>query len=190
MIKLTQEEQKYLLESIRVVPDFPKKGIVFRDITTLLNNKEALNFLLEHLKKRYEDYNLDFIVGTESRGFIFASMICAKLDLPFVPIRKPGKLPFETFSCEYDLEYGSDKVEIHKDAFKNIQNARVLLVDDLIATGGTALASYELIKQAGGKCVESCFLINLKHLGGAEKLQNLSPVYSVLEFGECDEKMV
>lgn len=181
MIKLTQEEQKYLLESIRVVPDFPKKGIVFRDITTLLNNKEALNFLLEHLKKRYENYNLDFIVGTESRGFIFASMICAKLNLPFVPIRKPGKLPFETFSCEYNLEYGSDKVEIHKDAFKNIQNARVLLVDDLIATGGTAVASYELIQKVGANCVEACFLMDLKDLNGANKLKKLTSVYSVLE---------
>lgn len=147
MIKLTQEEKKYLLDSIRIIPDFPKKGIIFRDITTLLNNKEALNFLLRHLKERYKDYNLDFIAGTESRGFIFASMICAKLNLPFVPIRKPGKLPFETFSCEYDLEYGSDKVELHKDAFKNIQNARVLLVDDLIATGGTAIASMNSFKK-------------------------------------------
>ncbi len=174
MIKLTQEEKKYLLDSIRIIPDFPKKGIIFRDITTLLNNKEALNFLLRHLKERYKDYNLDFIAGTESRGFIFASMICAKLNLPFVPIRKPGKLPFETFSCEYDLEYGSDKVELHKDAFKNIQNARVLLVDDLIATGGTAIASYELIQKAGAKCVEACFLMNLKDLNGANKLEKLT----------------
>ncbi|MCC9567440.1 adenine phosphoribosyltransferase [Campylobacter jejuni] len=181
MIKLTQEEKKYLLDSIRIIPDFPKKGIIFKDITTLLNNKEALNFLLRHLKERYKDYNLDFIAGTESRGFIFASMICAKLNLPFAPIRKPGKLPFETFSCEYDLEYGSDKVELHKDAFKNIQNARVLLVDDLIATGGTAIASYELIQKAGAKCVEACFLMNLKDLNGANKLEKLTSVYSVLE---------
>ena len=181
MIKLTQKEQKYLLDSIRIIPDFPKKGIIFRDITTLLNDKEALNFLLEHLQNRYKELNLDFIVGTESRGFIFASMICAKLNLPFVPIRKPGKLPFQTFSCEYELEYGSDKIEIHKDAFKGVKNARVLLVDDLIATGGTALASYELIKKAGGLCVEACFLINLKDLKGAKRLKTLTSVYSVLE---------
>ncbi|AXP08551.1 adenine phosphoribosyltransferase [Campylobacter hepaticus] len=181
MIKLTQEEQQYLLNSIRIIPDFPKKGIIFRDITTLLNNKEVLNFLLNHLEKRYKNYELDFIAGTESRGFIFASMLCAKLNLPFVPIRKPGKLPFETFSCTYDLEYGSDKLELHKDAFKNIKNAKVLLIDDLIATGGTAIASHELIHKTGAKCVEACFLINLKDLNGANKLEKLTSVYSVLK---------
>lgn len=181
MTKLTQEEQEYLLKSIRDIADFPKKGILFKDITTLLNNKEALNFLLTHLHQCYKDKNLDFIVGTESRGFIFASMLCAKLALPFVPIRKPKKLPFQTFSCEYELEYGTDKIEIHTDAFRNVKNAKVLLVDDLIATGGTALASYELIKKAGGECVEACFLLNLKDLKGASKLEKLTSVYSVLE---------
>ncbi|MCH5336978.1 MAG: adenine phosphoribosyltransferase, partial [Campylobacter sp.] len=167
--------------SIRDIADFPEKGILFKDITTLLNNKEALNFLLTHLHQHYKDKNLDFIAGTESRGFIFASMLCAKLALPFVPIRKPKKLPFQTFSCEYKLEYGTDKVEIHTDAFRNVKNAKVLLVDDLIATGGTALASYELIKKAGGECVEACFLLNLKDLKGASKLEKLTSVYSVLE---------
>ncbi len=181
MTKLTQEEQKYLLENIRNIADFPKKGILFKDITTLLNNKEALNFLLEHLQRRYKDQDLDFIAGTESRGFIFASMLCAKLSLPFVPIRKPKKLPFETFSCEYELEYGTDRIEIHKDAFRGAKNAKVLLVDDLIATGGTALASYELIKRAGGVCVEACFLLNLTALKGSLKLAELTSVYSVLE---------
>lgn len=109
MIKLTQEEQKYLLDSIRIIPDFPKKGIIFRDITTLLNNKEALNFLLKHLKERYKDYNLDFIAGTESRGFIFASMICAKLNLPFVPIRKPGKLLLKPLAANTILNMAAIK---------------------------------------------------------------------------------
>lgn len=181
MTQLTQKEQNYLLENIRIIPDFPKKGIMFRDITTLLNDKKALNFLMTHLQERYQNANLDFIAGTESRGFIFAAMICAKLNLPFVPIRKPGKLPSEVFTCSYELEYGSDTLQIHKDAFKGIENAKILLVDDLIATGGTAVASCELIKKAGGHCVEACFLINLAELGGAQKLKTLSPVYSVLE---------
>ncbi|TKX30991.1 adenine phosphoribosyltransferase [Campylobacter estrildidarum] len=182
MKELTQQEQQFLQQSIRVVPNFPKEGIIFRDITTLLNDKNALSFLLNHLSERYQNKELDFIVGTESRGFIFAAMLCAKLDLPFVPIRKPNKLPSSTFSCEYELEYGIDKVEIHQDAFKNILNAKILLIDDLIATGGTALASLELIKKAGGQCIESCFLINLQDLGGVEKLQKHCSVYSVLNF--------
>ncbi|HEF3546227.1 TPA: adenine phosphoribosyltransferase [Campylobacter upsaliensis] len=182
MKELSQKERDFLIQSIRVIPNFPKEGIIFRDITTLLNDTKALSFLLKHLEDRYKDMNLDFIVGTESRGFIFASMICARLNLPFVPIRKPGKLPYKTFSCSYDLEYGSDTIEIHQDAFRGVEKAKVLLVDDLIATGGTALASYELIQKAGGICVESCFLINLKDLNGWKKLNDLCPVYSVLEF--------
>ena len=171
MMKLKDEEKKYLENSIRTVLDFPKKGIVFRDITTLLNDKKALSFLLEHLSKYYENANLDFVVGIESRGFIFASMLCAKL-----------KLPFETFFEEYDLEYGKDRIEIHKDAFLGKKDAKILLVDDLIATGGTALAAYKLIQKTGANCVEACFLINLKDLSGAKKLQEFTSVYSILEF--------
>ncbi|MBZ7933306.1 adenine phosphoribosyltransferase [Campylobacter sp. LH-2024] len=182
MKKLTEEGKKILSESIRVVPNFPKEGIIFRDITTLLNNKKVLSFLLDHLSERYKDMKLDFIAGTESRGFIFAAMLCAKLDLPFVPIRKPNKLPSSVFTCEYELEYGTDKVQIHQDAFRDIKNAKVLLMDDLIATGGTAIASLELIKQAGGECIESCFLINLKNLGGMKKLEKYCAAYSVLDF--------
>ena len=182
MLNLSQNEKDYLSSKIRTVPDFPKPGILFRDITTLLNDGDALEFLLEHLAERYEDSELDFIAGTESRGFIFAAMLCAKLDLPFVPIRKPNKLPAATFSQSYALEYGTDSIEIHQDAFRGTQDARVLLIDDLIATGGTAIASYELIKKAKAQCVEACFLIDLKDLGGAERLSNYTSVYSVLEF--------
>ncbi|MCX2682837.1 adenine phosphoribosyltransferase [Campylobacter sp. MIT 21-1685] len=182
MKELTAEERRYLTNSIRVIPDFPKKGILFRDITTLLNDKKALELLLAHLTNRYKNVNLDFVVGTESRGFIFAAMICASLKLPFVPLRKPGKLPSSTFSCEYELEYGKDSIQIHQDAFKGKNKAKVLLVDDLIATGGTALASYELIKKAGGECVEVCFLMNLENLGGEKKLSLFVPVYSILKF--------
>lgn len=182
MKELTPKELEYLTQSIRVIPDFPKKGILFRDITTLLNNKKALELLLLHLTSRYKNMNLDFIVGTESRGFIFAAMICASLKVPFVPLRKPGKLPAATFSCEYELEYGKDSLQIHKDAFKGINKAKILLVDDLIATGGTALASYELVKKAGGECAEVCFLMSLQDLDGENKLSQFVPVYSVLKF--------
>ncbi|WP_185900140.1 adenine phosphoribosyltransferase [Campylobacter sp. MIT 99-7217] len=181
-ITLKPEEKKLITDAIRVVPNFPKEGIIFRDITTLLNNKKVLFFLLDHLQKRYKNMELDFIAGTESRGFIFAALLCAKLNIPFVPIRKPGKLPSATFSCSYELEYGTDKIEIHQDAFCGIKDARVLLVDDLIATGGTAIASYELIKKAKAQCVEACFLIDLVGLGGSKKLTDYTSVYSVVEF--------
>ena len=182
MTKLTQNEREYLYSKIRTIADFPKPGILFRDITTLLNDADALDFLLEHLVARYANSELDFIAGTESRGFIFAAMLCAKLDLPFVPIRKPKKLPAATFSQSYALEYGTDSIEIHQDAFRGTQDARVLLVDDLIATGGTAIASYELIKKAKAQCVEACFLIDLVELKGSARLSNYTSVYSVLEF--------
>ncbi len=133
----------------------------------------------------FKEYSLEYkeqIIFLALLKEEYTPMICAKLNLPFVPIRKPNKLPSNTYSCEYELEYGTDRVEIHQDAFRNIKNAKILLVDDLIATGGTALASFELIKKAGGECIEACFLMNLKNLGGEEKLQKHCSVYSVLEF--------
>ncbi|MCI6989344.1 MAG: adenine phosphoribosyltransferase [Campylobacter sp.] len=178
---LSKSDKDYLLSTIRVVNDFPKPGIVFRDITTLLNDKKAFKFLLDHLAERYKNYDIDFICGIESRGFIFAAALCARLNLAFVPIRKPKKLPYTTISKKYSLEYSFDEIEIHLDAFKNQKNAKVLLIDDLIATGGTAKASAELIKEVGANCVEACFIIDLKDLGGAKKLESLTKVYSVLE---------
>lgn len=181
MKELDEKGKKYLLDSIRDVPDFPKPKVIFKDITTLLNNKEAFNFLLDHLSHRYKDRNIDFIAGIESRGFIFGSALCARLGIGFVPIRKPGKLPYMTISQKYSLEYGVDEVEIHVDAFNGIKNAKVLLIDDLIATGGTAKASVDLIRQAGGDCVEACFLIDLQELGGYKDLKTIVDVYSVLK---------
>ncbi len=179
---LTNDEKKYLLNSIRAIKDFPKPGVIFRDITTLLNNKEAFNFLMDHLENRYKIYNLDFVSGIESRGFIFGAALSARLRVPFVPIRKPHKLPYITLSQKYSLEYGVDEVEIHIDAFLNKNDAKVLLIDDLIATGGTAKASVELINQTKAKCVEACFLINLKsEFKGSEILKNMTKVYSILE---------
>lgn len=181
MKELDEKGKKYLIGSIRDVVDFPKPKVIFKDITTLLNDKKAFNFLLDHLSDRYKDINIDFIAGIESRGFIFGAALCARLGIGFVPIRKPKKLPYMTISQKYSLEYGVDEVEIHVDAFKNIKNAKVLLMDDLIATGGTAKASVDLIKQAGGECIEACFLIDLSELGGANEIRKTVSVYSVLE---------
>lgn len=181
MKELSQNDKNYLLSTIRSIQDFPKPGIVFRDITTLLNNKDAFNFLMDHLVARYESYDLDFICGIESRGFIFGAALSARLRVPFVPIRKPKKLPYITLSQKYSLEYGVDEIEIHIDAFSSVKDAKVLLVDDLIATGGTAKASVELMNQTNANCVEACFLIDLVELGGSKKLSNLTKIYSILE---------
>lgn len=181
MKELNQKEREFLLNSIRCINDFPKPGIVFRDITTLLNDKEAFKFLMDHLENRYKNYDIDFVTGIESRGFIFGAALAARLRLPFVPIRKPKKLPYITISQKYSLEYGVDEVQIHIDAFAEKENAKVLLIDDLIATGGTAKASVELINQTGAKCVEACFLIDLVDLKGSELLRPLTKIYSILE---------
>lgn len=181
MKTLSTKDKEYLLSTIRDIKDFPKPGILFKDITTLLGNKEAFNFLLDHLEDRYKEHDLDFIVGIESRGFIFGAALAARLRIPFVPIRKPKKLPYITISQKYSLEYGFDEIEMHIDAFSSVKNAKILLIDDLIATGGTAKAAVELIKQTDANCVEACFLINLKDLNGSKNLEKITKVYSVLE---------
>ena len=181
MKTLTDEQKKLLMDSIREIPDFPKPGILFKDITTLLNDTEAYNLLMEHLTARYEKQNLDFVAGIESRGFIFGAALAAKLGIGFVPIRKKGKLPGTVIAEKYALEYGFDEVEIHIDAFRGKEGARVLLIDDLIATGGTAEAAVKLIEAAEGRCVEACFVIDLAFLKGRKKVEPLVPVYAVLE---------
>ncbi len=183
MNTLNEVDKEYLLNSIRDIPDFPKKGINFKDITTLLKDREAFGFLMDHLEKRYKDLNLDFIAGIDSRGFIFGAPLADRLNIGFVPIRKAGKLPYTTIGEKYALEYGFDEVEIHIDAFehKREDKARVLMIDDLIATGGTAKAAANLINQADAICVEACFIINLKFLDGEDKIKNITPVYSVLD---------
>jgi len=164
--------------SIRIVENFPKEGINFKDITTLLQDFEVFNSVIEHLYNRYKDMKIDYVAGVDSRGFIFGTPLALKLGVGFVPIRKVGKLPHDTHSVSYDLEYGSDTLQIHKDAFHN-KKANVLLVDDLLATGGTAEASLKLIEMTGSQCVEALFLINLKFLGGEKKLN--VPIYSIIE---------
>ncbi len=183
MVRLSEVEKKYLLGTIRDVNDFPKHGIVFKDITTLLGNDEAFSFLMSHLVERYKDANIDYIAGIESRGFIFGAPLAALLKTRFVPIRKPGKLPYTTISEKYSLEYGTDSISIHIDAFKSSgkENPRVLLVDDLIATGGTATAAVSLINKVGAQCIEACFIVNLTFLEGDKDIKKTTPVYSVLE---------
>ncbi|WP_200763926.1 adenine phosphoribosyltransferase [Nitrosophilus alvini] len=181
MAYLSESDKKFLLESIRDIPDFPKPGIVFKDITTLLNNKQAFSLLIDHLEKRYKEYDLDYIAGIESRGFIFGSALAARLEIGFVPIRKKGKLPYTTVAEKYSLEYGFDEIEVHIDAFGHKKGAKVLLIDDLIATGGTAVAAANLINKVEAECIEACFLIGLKFLKGEEKLKDITKVYTILE---------
>ena len=171
--------RKELSDSIRCVLNFPKPGIRFRDITTLLNNHKAFSLLMQFLESRYKDYDIDFIAGIESRGFIFGGALATRLDLGFIPIRKKGKLPFTTVSEKYELEYGFDAMEMHIDAFCGKNNARVLLIDDLIATGGTANAGIRLIESMGGICVEACFLLNLTEFNAISKMKN--KVFTILD---------
>jgi adenine phosphoribosyltransferase len=177
---LNDNEKKILNDAIRDIPDFPEPGIIFKDITTLLNDAKAYGLLMDHLKNRYQDYKLDFVAGIDARGFIFGATLAQMLGIGFVPIRKKGKLPYTTVSEKYSLEYGVDEVEIHIDAFRDIKDARVLLIDDLIATGGTAYAAANLIDKSGGNCVEACFVLGLDFLDGQDKLKKLTNVYTII----------
>lgn len=166
---------------IRTIPNWPKQGIKFRDITTLLKDTEGFKQTIDLFYERYKNFDIDFIVGIESRGFITGSALAYKLGVGFVPIRKKGKLPAKTESEEYELEYGTDKIEIHKDAIP--ADARILLVDDLIATGGTALASCNLLKKLGAKILECSVIIDLPELGGKKKLEDAGyKVFNLIEF--------
>jgi len=178
MQTISTEDKNIILNSIRDIPDFPKPGILFKDISTLLTNAKALNTLMTHLEERYKNYDLDYIAGIDARGFIFGSILADRLGLGFVTIRKKGKLPYTTVAEKYSLEYGFDEVEVHIDAFDKKENARVLLIDDLIATGGTAAAAASLINKVGAQCVEACFVMELDFLKGRGKIN--APVYSVL----------
>jgi adenine phosphoribosyltransferase len=156
---------------IRTIPDHPKKGIMFRDITTLIKDPVGFRLVIDALSQRFikGDIKFDIIVGIESRGFIIGGALAYTLGKGFVPVRKKGKLPAETVSYEYQLEYGTDTIEIHKDAIA--AGERVLVIDDLLATGGTALATAELIKKLGGEIAEMAFIVNLPDVGGAKRLR-------------------
>jgi adenine phosphoribosyltransferase len=157
-----------LADKIRSVPDFPKKGIIFKDITTLLNDGPALAEAIGQLKARFADVKADVVVGIESRGFIFGGILAYEWGIGFVPVRKPGKLPYKTMRESYALEYGTDSLEMHVDALKPGQ--KVLIIDDLLATGGTVSATARLIEAAGASVVGAGFLIELDFLHGRDKL--------------------
>jgi adenine phosphoribosyltransferase len=169
----------HLKAKIRHVPDFPKAGILFYDITTLLQDPAGLRAAIDSLTLPFKDHGIDIVVGIESRGFIFGSAVADRLGAGFALVRKPGKLPSTTVSATYDLEYGSDSLEIHDDAVRKGQ--RVLIVDDLLATGGTACATTGLVKRLGGQVHALAFLIELVALGGRTKL-GVEQVHSVLKY--------
>jgi adenine phosphoribosyltransferase len=174
MVKMEQ-----LKAAIREVPDWPKKGILFYDVTTLLKSADRFREAVDALIAPYRDKKVDLVAGIEARGFIFAPTVAYALGAGFVPVRKPGKLPSATHKASYDLEYGTDSLEIHCDAVEPGQ--RVLIVDDLIATGGTARAVAELIQRMGGTVVGLAFLVELEFLNGRQKLQNYE-VTSILKY--------
>ena len=161
---------KNLSDYIRTIPDFPKKGIMFRDITTVLQDKDGLQLAIDSMQNNLKNIDFDVVVGAESRGFIFGMPIAYNMKKSFVPIRKKGKLPAETIEESYDLEYGQATLEMHKDAIKPGQ--KVVIVDDLIATGGTAEAMIKLVEKLGGEVVQLNFLIELSDLNGRRKLSN------------------
>lgn len=166
---------------IRTIPHYPKQGITFRDITTLLKDAVGFKLMISELARRYREMKLDKIVGIESRGFIIGAPLAFELGLGFVPIRKKGKLPAQTIGHDYELEYGFDRVEMHVDAVNAGDN--VLLVDDLIATGGTAEAAASLIEQAGGEVAECCFVVDLPDVGGRKRLEAKGyRVFALCEF--------
>ena len=177
MLSNQENIKKYLESVIRTIPDFPKPGIQFKDITTLLNDKKALKLTTLALSNPFQEIDCDIVVGLESRGFLFGTNLAEALNASFVPVRKPGKLPAETISESYELEYGVDSLEIHKDAIK--KGDKVLIHDDLIATGGTALAASKLVERLGGEIIGYSFIIELSFLKGRAKLSN-NKVESIL----------
>ena len=166
---------------IRDIPDYPKKGIVFKDITTLLKDSSAFQEVINVFYEKLRNEKIDKIIGIESRGFIFGAPLAYKLNVGFVPIRKKGKLPGEIISVNYDLEYGTDQIEMHTDALQ--KGERVVLIDDLIATGGTALAAIELINKMEAEIIENLFLIDLTFLGGSKSIKKLGhKVFSICNY--------
>ena len=164
---------------IRDIPDFPKPGIMFRDITTLLRDPQGLSYTIDSLAEKCSEMSVDYVVGMESRGFIFGAPLAYKKGIVFIHVRKPGKLPGAVHFAEYELEYGVDRLEMHRDAMTS--GSRVLIVDDLIATGGTAAATAKLLEQAGCELVGFAFIIELQALGGRQKLPDV-PIVTLVEY--------
>ncbi len=172
---------EYIKSVIKTVPDYPKPGIMFRDVTSVLEDHDAFNQCIELLVEHYKDYKFDKIAGTEARGFLFGAPLALALGIGFIPVRKPGKLPRETITESYELEYGTDNLEIHCDAVK--PGERVLMIDDLLATGGTMIATANLIKRLGGIVEHAGFVISLPDIGGEAKIKaaGITP-YAICEF--------
>ncbi len=178
---MTSSTLQLIKNSIKSIPDYPLPGIIFRDVTSLIENGDAFSATIKLFVERYKDKNIDKVVGTEARGFIFGAPLAAAIGAGFIPVRKPGKLPRETIQESYALEYGTDTLQIHHDAIS--EGDTVLLVDDLLATGGTAEASVKLIQRSGGIVIESAFVIELPSLNGGQKLAALDvPHFSLVEF--------
>ena len=170
---------KVIDDYVRTIPDFPEKGIMFRDVTSVLQDADGLQLAIDEMKKLLDDVEYDVVAGTESRGFIFGVPIAYSMHKPFVPIRKKGKLPCETIKAEYQLEYGTAVIEMHKDSIKPGQ--KVVLIDDLIATGGTIEAAIKLVEELGGEVVKVLFLMELEGLKGRDKLAGYE-VASVIKY--------
>ena len=177
--KMKIEEKEKIEKLIRSVKDFPEKGVIFRDITTVLKDKEGLEIVIKDFTDRYKDKGIDYVVGADARGFIFGAAIAYNIGAGFVPARKPGKLPAEVESVEYSLEYGKNSIEIHKDAFG--KGSKILIVDDLLATGGTAKAMAQLVEKLEAEVYELAFMIELSDLGGRDFLKGYE-VYSQLKY--------
>lgn len=178
-MKKGETMETFLKGQIRDVPDFPKPGIIFKDITPLLQNHKAFDCVIKGFVDRYAPQKIDVVVGIESRGFLFGAPLAHQLGASFIPVRKKGKLPYKTVEISYDLEYGSSTIEIHTDAIKKGQ--RVVVVDDLLATGGTADAACRLVEGQGGNVLECAFVVELAFLGGREKILGV-PVYSLVSY--------
>ena len=168
-----------LKKTIRSLPNWPIKGVIFRDLTTLMQNKNAFKESIDILFERYKNKKIDKVVGVDARGFVFASVLAYKLGVGFIPIRKVGKLPFETIKASYSLEYGKNTIEMHTDAIK--KGERIVLVDDLLATGGTISASVKLLKKLKAEIIECAFVVELPDLKGREKIKN-EKIFSMVEF--------